>query len=1032
MKKIFFLFVVLIKLNLSIAQPGSLDFSFDIGAGADDQVLTSRIQSDGKIIIGGVFTMFNDTPINRIARLNTDGSLDDSFDIGTGANGLVSIITLQSDGKIIISGGFTEYNGTPINRIARLNSDGTLDNSFDTGTGLNYSVWTTTLQNDGKIIIAGNFTFYNSNSVRGIARLNVDGSLDNSFDPGTGTDAGIGVSALQSDGKIIVGGTFVSYNDIPIRGIARLNTDGSLDSSFGQSVGLNLGWVDAIKLQSDGKIIIGGVFAEYDGIPRNHIARLNADGSLDNSFDPGAGVTGISNFIETINIQSNGKIIIGGSFTEYNNVSRNRIARINADGSLDVFFDIGAGANNNIGISAIQSDGKIIINGYFTEYDGTSRNRIARLHGDKGIHGQVYLDLNENCIRDVGEAGIKGRNLVINPGNIVVQTNAGGAWFIDSLPSGDYTIMADTSGKWQLTCPLIQEFTIVHPDSTTYTPNFGFISTQPCPEPDISVQMPFIRPGFSDQKIYVNACNRQIATDALNNAYIELQLDEQLTVQSATLPYSNLGNNLYRFDVGSLNPGQCIDFNVSCSLSVNAQLNSTLCMEANLFPAEPCIFDTIVTPVAPVGVMPCELPWDRSSLTVRAWCENDSIHFIITNTGELGNGDMLCYSPVRVYMDGQLFFFDSIQLQGQESFTYVFAGTGQTYRLEVDQHPLHPGHSSPNASIELCGGVGNWTPRMITILPQDDADPINDIFCGIVTGSYDPNDKQGFPSGIGEEHFVLPNQDIEYLIRFQNTGTDTAFTVVIRDTLSTDYDIFSVQSGVSSHPYTFKMYGPRVLEWTFNNILLPDSTTNEPGSNGFVTFKVNQNPDLANGTQITNQVGIYFDFNEPIITNTSLHTVDRCFIYAPFHIEKEEYICDTSYLAPNGEIITEAGNYSFQKNVNGCLLDINVQLSFLEEPNRNIVENVCDTYTAPDGQIYTESGTYTARIPNGSGCDSIISIDLSVRHSTRLEENISSCETYIWDVTEETYLTSGLYEAIFTSVNGCDSTIAINLTVTNL
>jgi hypothetical protein len=166
---------------------------------------------------------------------------------------------------------------------------------------------------------------------------------------------------------------------------------------------------------------------------------------------------------------------------------------------------------------------------------------------------------------------------------------------------------------------------------------------------------------------------------------------------------------------------------------------------------------------------------------------------------------------------------------------------------------------------------------VLTNLPHNDLDPIVDIYCGVVTGSYDPNDKQGFPLGITENttSCLCLRYRSNTVIRFQNTGTDTAFTVIIRDTLDTDLDIFSVRSGVSSHNYTFKMYGPRVLEWRFDNIMLPDSNVNEPASNGFVTFKVNQNRNLADGTQLTNTAGIYFDFNEPIITNTTLHTVNR-------------------------------------------------------------------------------------------------------------------------------------------------------------
>ncbi len=189
-----------------------------------------------------------------------------------------------------------------------------------------------------------------------------------------------------------------------------------------------------------------------------------------------------------------------------------------------------------------------------------------------------------------------------------------------------------------------------------------------------------------------------------------------------------------------------------------------------------------------------------------------------------------------------------------------------------DQHPYHPGNSNPSAHMEICGSSG-FLPFIVTMFPQDDADPVIDIFCDQVSAPYDPNDKTGFPNGLGETHAIQRGQQIEYLVRFQNIGTDTAVHVVILDTLSTDLNIFTVQSGVSSHPYEFRMYGPRVLEWRFNNIMLPDSTTDEPGSNGFVMFKVQQVPDLPFGTVIENTANIYFDFEDPVITNTYFHTV---------------------------------------------------------------------------------------------------------------------------------------------------------------
>jgi hypothetical protein len=137
------------------------------------------------------------------------------------------------------------------------------------------------------------------------------------------------------------------------------------------------------------------------------------------------------------------------------------------------------------------------------------------------------------------------------------------------------------------------------------------------------------------------------------------------------------------------------------------------------------------------------------------------------------------------------------------------------------------------------------------------------------------------------------------VIRFQNTGTDTAFTIVIRDTLDLDLNIFTVTPGVASHPYEFKMYGPRVLEWTFNNINLPDSSANQLESNGFATFHVDQVPNLAPGTEITNSAGIYFDFNDPIITNTTIHRIFEGFVESVLQIENIENSGKNILVYPN-------------------------------------------------------------------------------------------------------------------------------------
>jgi uncharacterized delta-60 repeat protein len=360
---------------------GSLDATFNPGTGASGSVLSFTLQPDGKVIIGGEFLTYNGTARNRIARLNADGTLDATFNSGTGADGSVRSLARQPDGKILVGGGFITYNGTGRNHIARLNADGSLDATFNPGTGANSSVQTTTLQPDGKILIGGEFSTYNGTSRNRIARLNVDGSLDATFDPGTGANSTVLTTAPQPDGKILIGGAFLIYNGTSRNRIARLNANGTLDATFNPITGADQ-QVLTTTLQPNGKILIGGWFTNYNGTSRNRIARLNADGSLDETFNPGSGS---NNDVEAITLQPDGKILIGGAFTTFNGTSRNCIARLNIDGTLDATFNPGTGASSRVESVALQPDGKILIGGSFTTYNGTSRHRIARLNADGTI-----------------------------------------------------------------------------------------------------------------------------------------------------------------------------------------------------------------------------------------------------------------------------------------------------------------------------------------------------------------------------------------------------------------------------------------------------------------------------------------------------------------------------------------------------------------------------------------------------------------------------------------------------------------------
>jgi uncharacterized delta-60 repeat protein len=368
--------------SYTIHYSGTLDTGFlATGAGTNGGVNSVAVQSDGKVLIGGYFTTCNGTSRGHVARLNSDGSLDTGFlATGAGSNSFVNSVAVQSDGKVLISGSFSTYNGTSRGYVARLNSDGSLDTGFlATGAGLNSGVSSIAVQSDGKVLIGGAFTAYNGTSRGRVARLNSDGSLDTGFlATGAGSDSSVYSVAVQSDGKVLIGGAFTAYNGTSRGRVARLNSDGSLDTSFlATGAGAN-GNVYSIALQSDGKVLIGGDFSTYNGTSRGYVARLNSDGSLDTSFlATGAGAD-IS--VNAVAMQSDGKILIGGWFTTYNGASRGSVARLNSDGSLDTgFLATGAGANNYVNSIAVQSDGKVLIGGGFITYNGTSREYTARL-----------------------------------------------------------------------------------------------------------------------------------------------------------------------------------------------------------------------------------------------------------------------------------------------------------------------------------------------------------------------------------------------------------------------------------------------------------------------------------------------------------------------------------------------------------------------------------------------------------------------------------------------------------------------------
>jgi uncharacterized delta-60 repeat protein len=340
-------------------------------------------------LAGGLFQSFGTATNNNIVSINYDGAVNTSINFGFGFNGTISVIVREpSTGKFYIGGAFQSYNGSVIsdvqyNRIIRLNSDGSVDNTFST-TGAGGSVFAIALDSAGKIYVGGQFSNFGTalSGISGIIRLNNDGSVDNGFDATTGFTSFSQVRSIVVDSadKIYVGGSFTTYKGVAANRIIKLNTDGSKDTSFDNTTGFNSSSVNSIVLDSAGKLYVGGGFTTYKGVSANYIIKLNTDGSKDTSFDNTTGFAG--NNVNEIKLDSVGKLYVVGSFTSYKGVAANRIIKLNTDGSKDTSFDNTTGFNGPSSNILFTSNNKIYVTGSFTTYKGVSAVGIARLNTD--------------------------------------------------------------------------------------------------------------------------------------------------------------------------------------------------------------------------------------------------------------------------------------------------------------------------------------------------------------------------------------------------------------------------------------------------------------------------------------------------------------------------------------------------------------------------------------------------------------------------------------------------------------------------
>ena len=824
---------------------------------------------------------------------------------GGAQSDVVNDLAQTSDNGWLMVGSSTNFGGSDRDvYLIKTDVDGTEQWHRSFGSLLEDIGNAITLQSDGSIIIAGNEG--NSVATKGsIWKRNAQGDPIWSFET-TQDSITLKDVALGSDNSVIAVGSEGNRAFI-----LKLDENGNeLWSNTLVANDIEIGY--ALEVLSDNSFLISGFTHDNTSSVNAFLAKIDVDGTLlwkeqygeeiteeqalcmttsqnggfylagfsdgADTFDKGiwlaeVDTNGVELNSKVITIEANerarsiiqladGDLLITGEINTFFNEANGLLLKTNSNGDL-IWNQSFGGVSSDFLNQVIPFDNHIYLAGTTASFGAGGFDGWLIKADSLGesltqvVRGNVFSDANFNCLLDADEVGIE--NWIIEiVGNKVFYTSPDSDGFYETnVEAGDYVINLRTPNPYWQACANGVPISFSQGVDTVQV-DFATQSMTDCPYFTVDLSTPFLRRCFPNTYT-VNYCNS--GTQTALNASLTIEFDSFLEIDSAEVNLTPLGNNQFDFQIGDLDPFECGFFRVFTTVNCDSTtLGQTHCSSARIVP------DTICIPPDP--------NWDGTSLEVNALCNGDSVQINVTNTAPTA---MDLASSFIIIEDEVLTRQGPIKLDGNSDTTIIISANGQTVRFEVEQPQGHPGNSRPAIAVEGCGG-NPFSIGFVTQFPQDDGDNFVEIDCQENIGAFDPNDKRGFPKGYGTEKLIENDTEIEYIIRFQNTGTDTAFTVVIRDTLKQELDPSTIKLGTSSHPYQFEMYGNGILRFTFDDILLVDSFTNEPASHGFVKFKIKPDASIQNNAVILNSADIYFDFNKPITTNESLHRIGSNFV----------------------------------------------------------------------------------------------------------------------------------------------------------
>jgi len=654
--------------------------------------------------------------------------------------------------------------------------------------------------------------------------------------------------ALQTDSTVVYWGEYNSFTFPKYKNVK----DVRIADSGGSYLFINYFFYDNTVIQH----------SRYDGFKTGRLIYSLSDVILKHDFGGGYPVSVFLTKIGNVYTHSNNGL-------KNLNLSNIKSIHINEDKEANVLFLKNDGTLQSW--SQFGTLGPIIPSGLKKVYQigGGSDNFYALIEipeNSNQISGVVYDDKkNPNCVQDSVENGISQAIVKASPGNYYTSTDANGKYtlYVDS-GKVNYTLTQilanDKKRFFNQVCTT--SHTVKLSGSNKDTASFNFANrVKLCSELAISVSNANRTRCFRSSTS-VSYCNEGSADAA--NAVVKVTYPEYLIPISSTPTWTKREGNILYYELGTLAASKCGSIKIIDSVQCGNQniLGLSLCVKAEISPVSTCRINNV--------------NYDGSRVEVSASCKNGLAVFEIQNPT---NKAMSNPSEYRLYANDTLIAKKDFQLAAQAKLEIDYPANGKSLRLEADQVQFFPDSSRPRAFVEGCvvtlSNLISAKKGLVVNSLQDDAEVEKALSCAVIRGSYDPNDKLAQPVGLTAKHYVKAGTTINYTIRFQNTGTDKAYKVVLVDTLDSNLNLATLKVGSASHSYKLDVSGKgkAVLTFTFNAINLPTKTENEKASNGFVSYSIATLPNLADETVIQNKAGIYFDFNDPVITNSVIHTI---------------------------------------------------------------------------------------------------------------------------------------------------------------